>query len=185
MSSTTRGGSQLAAKSVRTLQNLRVNGASSLDELAKLDPELAHDVKNIINGLATQKYVVSDKGVRLPKEPARYNLTEKGRKALLPKPIKEAAPKVAPKPICTLGNFPQKAGAHNAAQSAAKPTKPTRAGPVRISNTASTKAYNPGKDMLAPAARAGADAALAIPSRYGDRLHYRNGVNTDLSGQPI
>jgi hypothetical protein len=174
-------GSLLADKSVRMLQNLRVNGASSLDELAKLDPELAHDVKNIINGLNTQKYVVSDKGVRLPKEPARYNLTEKGRKALLPKPPKEAAPKVAPKPICTLGNFPQKDAAHGAA----KPTKPSKAGPVRINNTASTKAYNPGKDMLAPAARAGADAALSIPSRYGDRLHYRNGVHTDLRGNPI
>ena len=35
--------------------------------------------------------------------------------------------------------------------------------------------YDPSRDVNATAARPGADNALAIPSRYGDRLHYRDG----------
>lgn len=35
--------------------------------------------------------------------------------------------------------------------------------------------YDPANDLVAPAARPGADTALSIPSRDGDRLHYRDG----------
>ena len=48
-----------------------------------------------------------------------------------------------------------------------------------------SKHYNPAKDMLAPAARPGADDGLQIPSRVNDRLYFRDGRCTDLAGKPI
>lgn len=35
--------------------------------------------------------------------------------------------------------------------------------------------YDPSRDVNATAARPGADNALSIPSRYDDRLHFRDG----------
>jgi len=40
--------------------------------------------------------------------------------------------------------------------------------------------YNPATDLCAPAARAGAEDALAIPSRINNRLHYRDGRVVDM-----
>lgn len=51
----------------------------------------------------------------------------------------------------------------------------TRAQNKSLLGKKSDRHYNPAKDMLAPAARPGADDALAIPSRFSDRLHYRDG----------
>ncbi len=41
--------------------------------------------------------------------------------------------------------------------------------------------YDPSSDVAAAAARPGADNALSIPSRYGDRLHYRDGRVVDIT----
>lgn len=40
--------------------------------------------------------------------------------------------------------------------------------------------YDPIHDIAAPAARPGAEDALAIPSRIGNRLHYRDGRVVDM-----
>ena len=40
--------------------------------------------------------------------------------------------------------------------------------------------YNPATDLSAPAARPGAEDALAIPSRINNRLHYRDGRVVDM-----
>jgi deferrochelatase/peroxidase EfeB len=40
-------------------------------------------------------------------------------------------------------------------------------------------------DNAPPPMRLGADACLALPSRVGDRLHYRDGRVTDMQGNPI
>lgn len=40
--------------------------------------------------------------------------------------------------------------------------------------------YNPATDLCAPAARPGAEDALAIPSRINNRLHYRDGRVVDM-----
>lgn len=39
-------------------------------------------------------------------------------------------------------------------------------------------------DLRPPPTRPGADAGLELPSRFGDRLHYRDGRVTDLQGNP-
>ena len=40
-------------------------------------------------------------------------------------------------------------------------------------------------DNAPPPMRPGAEACLAIPSRMGDRLHYRDGRVTDLQGNAL
>jgi len=40
-------------------------------------------------------------------------------------------------------------------------------------------------DTRTPPVRTGADAALALPSRIGDRLHFRSGVVTELDGTVV
>jgi hypothetical protein len=40
--------------------------------------------------------------------------------------------------------------------------------------------YDPSMDVNSAAARPGADDALSIPSRHGDRLHYRDGRVIDI-----
>jgi hypothetical protein len=40
-------------------------------------------------------------------------------------------------------------------------------------------------DTRTPPTRTGADACLGLPSRYGDRLHYRNGLVTDMDGRHV
>ena len=54
----------------------------------------------------------------------------------------------------------------------------------RIGNATTQATYN-GAEVCMPALRAGADDALQVPSRVGDRLHFRDGRVTDLHGQPI
>ena len=164
----------LLPKSLRVLRHIHIGGALSLEELALLDPPLADDMRNIINGLNGCKYVVSDRGTRKPKQPARYALTKKGHAAI------EAEPRVhrvAKKPECSLGAFPVKAPVswQWSAKASEPAIKPGIAGPKAICNSASQQIYNPSADMLAPSARKGSDAAMAVPSRYGDRLHYRDG----------
>lgn len=145
----------LRPNSLQTLKSLSVIGASSIAELDKFDPDNG-DHKQIIKCLMNQKFVVSDYNTCLAGEPIRYSLTEKGRTALHPQPTV--------RPVT-------RARKHYGAPSQAGHV----AGPVRFGSMSTDRQYNPGKDMLAPAARAGADAALAIPSRHGDRLHYRDG----------
>lgn len=50
--------------------------------------------------------------------------------------------------------------------------------------TASKGKYT-GAELRDPAIRPGADDARGLPSRVGDRLHYRGGRVTDLAGNPI
>lgn len=52
----------------------------------------------------------------------------------------------------------------------------------RITNSAMPSGYTC-PELIAPAIRPGADDALEIPSRYGDRLHYRNGRVVFISKQ--
>lgn len=62
--------------------------------------------------------------------------------------------------------------------------KPRVATAIRVTNTTTTGLYN-GAEVCMPALRAGADDALQVPSRVGDRLHFRDGRVTDLHGQPV
>ena len=49
--------------------------------------------------------------------------------------------------------------------------------PVRLASSAA--------DLAPPPMRPGAEACLAIPSRMGDTLRYRDGRVTDMQGRPI
>jgi hypothetical protein len=57
---------------------------------------------------------------------------------------------------------------------------PTIAAPLVHTNASQKKRYEPEADMLAPPARHGAVDALQVPSRMGNRLHYRDGRVVDL-----
>lgn len=62
--------------------------------------------------------------------------------------------------------------------------EPGKVPPATI-HAASTTAPYDGAELTAPAVRAHADTPQGIPSRCGDRLHYRGGYVTDLTGNPI
>lgn len=62
--------------------------------------------------------------------------------------------------------------------------KPSGSVATRIGNATTQATYN-GAEVCMPALRAGADDALQVPSRVGDRLHFRDGRVTDLHGQPV
>lgn len=144
--------------SLRALQNISVNGASNAEELNKLDPDNG-DHKHLIKVLTNQKFLVSDIDTRLKGEPTRYSLTHKGRSAV----------------------SGQKPARHSKGRKQrTSPAYGSVAGPSRHCATSTNGHYEPKKDMLAPSARVGAEAFLAIPSRYGDRLHYRDGSVSDL-----
>jgi hypothetical protein len=52
---------------------------------------------------------------------------------------------------------------------------PTVAAPMHHTTSSQRDRYEPSADMLAPPARRGANDALQVPSRMGNRLHYRDG----------
>lgn len=60
-----------------------------------------------------------------------------------------------------------------AARTAGKVYRPTRVTNSSMPNDDAEGYKCP--DLIAPAVRPGADDALQIPSRYGSRLHYRDG----------
>lgn len=55
------------------------------------------------------------------------------------------------------------------------------AAPKTHTTSSQSEPYKPEKDMLAPPARHGASDALQVPSRMGNRLHYRDGRVMELS----
>ncbi|MHB8947528.1 MAG: hypothetical protein ACYC4S_00505 [Rhodoferax sp.] len=66
--------------------------------------------------------------------------------------------------------------------------QPLVAAPSPTVHGASTKGDYSGAELSAPAVRPGADAALSLPSRIGNRLYHRRHHNrciTDLTGQPV
>lgn len=153
---------QLRACSLLCLKTLAKHGPSSIHQLNKLAPDNG-DHKPIINGLRTQQYVQAHTTLSGPEEPVRYRLTEKALAVLdaadlattASKPIKQ--PKAPPVPRYVsqaVVNF---------------------ATPIRITNSTTTGPYLPDRHSQAQPIRPGADAALALPSRHFDELHYRDG----------
>lgn len=61
---------------------------------------------------------------------------------------------------------------------------PTRT-PSATVHPASTKGKYKGAGLIEAPTRPGADKALSIPSRTGDRLHHRCSRTTDLAGNPV
>lgn len=57
---------------------------------------------------------------------------------------------------------------------------PTVAAPLHHTTSSQRDHYEPEADMLAPPARRGANDALQVPSRMGNRLYYRDGRVVDL-----
>jgi hypothetical protein len=51
----------------------------------------------------------------------------------------------------------------------------TVAAPIRIVSNTTGKHFCPQRDIVHTAERPGADRALQLPSRVGNRLHYRDG----------
>lgn len=64
---------------------------------------------------------------------------------------------------------------HASVTQAARVSGTSVAGKQVINNCSKDKNYDPAGDLTAPAVRVGADDGLAIPSRFDNRLHYRDG----------
>lgn len=154
----------LRPNSLQTLKSLSVIGASSIAELDKFDPANG-DHKQIIKCLMNQKFVVSNYNTCLAGEPIRYSLTEKGRTALHPQPTVRPQTRARRQPTAT-------------------PPTGSVAGALTHGGLSTTRMASPCADMLAPAVRVGAEQTLQIPSRVGDRLHYRDGRVAHITSSP-
>ncbi len=62
--------------------------------------------------------------------------------------------------------------------------KPAKAAPVTFCNSATSDHYL-GEDLTQAPVRPSADDSLRLPSRMGQRLHYRGGQVTCMAGTPI
>jgi len=62
--------------------------------------------------------------------------------------------------------------------------KPAKAAPVTFCNSATSDHYL-GEDLTQSPVRPAADDSLSLPSRMGQRLHYRGGLVTCMAGTPI
>lgn len=65
-----------------------------------------------------------------------------------------------------------------------KKAKPAKAAPVTFCNSATSDHYL-GEDLTQAPVRPSADDSLRLPSRMGERLHYRAGLVTCMAGTPI
>ena len=63
-------------------------------------------------------------------------------------------------------------------------SKPAKAAPVTFCNSAKKDHYL-GEDLTQAPVRPSADDSLRLPSRMGQRLHYRGGLVTCMAGTPI
>jgi DNA-binding MarR family transcriptional regulator len=162
--------SNISPKGLRCLENLAVVGASSLDELDKLDPT-APDHTATIKGLYQQGYVASNASTRLKGDPARYSLTDKARKLLANKDDSAEPRPKAPRHV-------------QRARYANPPRADNVAGPVVYGSMTTKRLTKVHADMLAPAIRPGAEQALSIPSRVNYQLHYRDGRISQVTPQP-
>lgn len=78
-------------------------------------------------------------------------------------------------------NRPPPARAVRAFSPAVAPVPP----PIPAATTTSKSRPSSDADNRNPPTRAGADAGLQLPSRIGDKLHYRSGLITDLAGNVL
>ena len=62
--------------------------------------------------------------------------------------------------------------------------KPAKAAPMTFCNSFTKKHYL-GEDLTLAPVRPSADDSLSLPSRMGQRLHYRGGLVTCMAGTPI
>ena len=58
------------------------------------------------------------------------------------------------------------------------------AGPVELLTRSPARSLASAADLAPPPQRPGQDTNLTHPSRFGDQLHYRSGLVTDLAGKP-
>ena len=59
--------------------------------------------------------------------------------------------------------------------------KPSVAGPMTHVSHGQTESYSQARDLDHPADRRGSDKALSLPSRMGDKLHYRDGRVVEIN----
>lgn len=161
----------ITPKARRCLENMLVSGPITALELNALDPT-APDHRQTIKALEQGRYVVAGPRPETGGALCTYSLTRKA-KQLLGATVPETDPTGAEKP--------------ERAPRATRRHRPTHhsdtsvAGPIRHCAMSTDGHYHPGKDMMAPPARIGAEDALAMPSRVGDWLHYRDGRVTPIN----
>lgn len=148
---------QITAKCRRCLENLAVSGPSTAAELDALDPT-APEHKQTLKAAQQSGYVVAAPTLHRT-EQARYSLTAKARTLLGGTPMDD------------LQTTPLKPRAKRYAL--ARPSNMTPS--ITYGGATTGRMVSPCADMLAPATRYGAEQMLQIPSRNGDRLHYRDG----------
>ena len=148
----------------RCLENMLVAGPCNVLELNALDPS-APDHRTTIKNLEQSKYVVSHERSN-QNTLANYSLTEKARRLLAGRELQAAdrKPRATPE---------RRKFANPRRDSAAAPT-------ITHCSMTTGRMVHPCADMLAPAAREGAERALQIPSRVNNTLHYRDGRTVQI-----
>ncbi|MGE3346086.1 MAG: hypothetical protein AB7I35_01485 [Ramlibacter sp.] len=194
---------RLAADAMGMLRHIEVHGPRTRAEVAK--GCTGNDTSKTLANLSQLGYVAADHTTR----PATYGLTSKARRVLgeaqaqgqapgpaiaqtAPTPAR-AAPQPMPKPAPRQAKAPAAAAAPPRARK--QPTPRTMAAvqhlvlrPWAMGGQAAGEpkahAYT-GQETRRPSLRPGSMAAFSLPSRMGDRLHYRDGLVTDMAGNPV
>lgn len=176
-------GSRMHAETFALLRHIEVHGPRTRVELSKGLQQADKDVVKRLANLTMLGYLALDDTTR----PANFTLTGKARLKLADRnAVYSPAPPAQPKPI------PKKPlASETPAMSAAEAARPIRRAVLlmtrrrqRVDSRAPMGAPYSATEYT-PCLRPGANDALALPSRFGDRLHYRDGRVTDLDGNPL
>lgn len=185
---------RLAADAMGMLRHIEVHGPRTRAEVAK---GCTGDTSKTLSNLAQLGYVVADHTTR----PACYGLTSKARKAL---GDTQGQPPAAPLPAPTARLAAQPPAAAQPTARAVTPVpapKPRKLPSPRTMAAVQHLVTRPwaqgsggtevragdytGHEIRRPSLRPGSMAAFSLPSRMGDQLHYRDGLVTDMAGNPV
>lgn len=164
------------AETFAILRHIEVHGPRSRDELVKGLRQATADLGKRLNNLTSMGYVARDETTR----PVSFTLTHRARAKLAsPEVARPSAPikePVEPKP-----RKKRNTSDWGELQSLAQ----QRIRAMGVNRGQQTKAPPYRGTEMAPSLRPHAMDFTLLPSRFGDRLHYRDGRVTDMAGNPL
>lgn len=166
------------AETFALLRHIEVHGPRTRPEVAGGLSRPVLDVTKTINNLVMMGYLARDESTT----PICYSLTKKARKKLsepfTPAPKSTKPRKKRETPDTPAVDAVNRALRHRIREQAQITHERRGARALKESRTYQSTEYG-------ESSRPGAMQAFALPSRFGDRLHYRDGRATDMQGNPL
>lgn len=173
-------GARMLAETFEILRHVEVHGPRTRPEVASGLRHEAKDVTSRLNNLVAMGYLARDETTT----PICYTLTKKAR-VKLSEPFTPAPPPTPRKPRARREVLESPLiRPLLRRQEGPRPVQPY--GPRRRREGESDRLTAPYRaEEYQASLRPGAMVAFALPSRFGDQLHYRDGRVTDMDGHPI